>query len=295
MGIIFILIGIVALISLYDYFSAKNWQQVTSSVRNEVVFEKRNKEYGAYVIRRDYNKRMILIMFGMLGSVGVACAAYAAVRSVPEIKTALPPTVDVDTVIITFPEKPDVVIPEIDIKDVGSPAVQQTQEFVEMVIVDDREVDAIKPPDEGIAVGVIDLGGKDPFGTIVDVEVPLDGKGKGGEVEIEKPKGPFMDVDEEARFPGGKEKMIEFLTKNLKYPEIAIQMSIEGKCYLQFVVSKDGEISNVKVIRELDDCPECGREAKRVISKMPKWKPGKVQGEAVDSYFQMPINFKLSQ
>jgi uncharacterized membrane protein len=64
MVIIFSIIAIVLLVSLYDYFSAKNWQQVTSEVRNDVVFKNRNKNYGAYVMRRDYNKRLKIIIRG---------------------------------------------------------------------------------------------------------------------------------------------------------------------------------------------------------------------------------------
>jgi protein TonB len=103
----------------------------------------------------------------------------------------------------------------------------------------------------------------------------------------------LIDVDEKAEFPGGRSRLMEFLAKNIHYPEIARDLGIEGKSYFQFVVDRKGEISKIQIIRGISDCPECDAEAKRVIGKMPIWKPARVNGKPVDSYFQMPINFVL--
>ena len=107
------------------------------------------------------------------------------------------------------------------------------------------------------------------------------------EVEI------YTIVEESAEFPGGYEAFQKYLSTNLKYPEAAKEKGIQGKVYLKFVVSKTGEISNVKVQRGIADCVECDNEAVRVVSSMPNWKPGKNAGKAVDSYFTIPIVFKL--
>lgn len=100
-------------------------------------------------------------------------------------------------------------------------------------------------------------------------------------------------VDEQAEFPGGKEALMEYLKKNLKYPESAKENEFEGKCYLQFIVSEHGYISNVKIRKGVTDCPECDQEAVRVIKAMPKWKPGKINGKPVNSTYTLPIAFKL--
>jgi protein TonB len=71
-------------------------------------------------------------------------------------------------------------------------------------------------------------------------------------------------------------------------------MSIEANCYLKFVVSENGYISNVTVIRGVQDCPECDAEAIRVIKSMPNWKPGKINGKAVASKFTLPVQYKLN-
>lgn len=104
----------------------------------------------------------------------------------------------------------------------------------------------------------------------------------------------YQVVEEPAEFPGGKAKMYEFLAANMKYPERAVEAGLEGKCYLQFVVRKSGEITDIKVKKGVADCPECDKEAIRVVKLMPKWKPGKNNGKAVDSYYTMPLTFKMN-
>ena len=96
-------------------------------------------------------------------------------------------------------------------------------------------------------------------------------------------------VDEEATFP----ELKNFLTKNLKYPEIANEDAISGKCYLTFIVSETGIISNIKVSKGIPGCPECDQEAIRIIKLMPAWTPAKIGGKAVTSYFHLPISFNI--
>lgn len=100
-------------------------------------------------------------------------------------------------------------------------------------------------------------------------------------------------VDREAAFKGGQKAMAAYFQKNIVYPQAAIQSNTEGKCYLRFVISKRGTVSKVIVDRGVKNCPECDREAVRVIKNMPKWKPSKENGQKVSSYFTIPINFTL--
>ncbi|WP_343637536.1 energy transducer TonB [Fluviicola sp.] len=103
----------------------------------------------------------------------------------------------------------------------------------------------------------------------------------------------FNVVDEPASFPGGREAFVKYLEEKLVYPQVAKDAGISGKVYLKFVVSEQGAISNVKVMRGIPDCKECDREAIRVVTTMPKWIPGKNNGKAVNSYCNLPIVFKL--
>lgn len=100
-------------------------------------------------------------------------------------------------------------------------------------------------------------------------------------------------VDESAEFKGGMNKLNKYLLKNFRYPQIAIDNNISGKCYVKFIVEKNGKISNVIIQRGIENCPECNNEALRVVKSMPKWKPSILNGKKVRSYFILPINFKL--
>ncbi len=100
-------------------------------------------------------------------------------------------------------------------------------------------------------------------------------------------------VDESPEFPGGITKLKEFITANLKYPETAVQKGIEGRCYLRFIVSMQGKISNVVVIHGVPNCPECDKEAVRMAKSMSYWAPGKINGKPVNSWFYLPVSFKL--
>lgn len=92
---------------------------------------------------------------------------------------------------------------------------------------------------------------------------------------------------------GGMPALMEYLSKNIKYPEAAMKKGIQGRGIVQFVVEKDGSITNVKILRGVD--PELDKEAVRVVSAMPKWKPGTQRGEAVRVRFTVPVMFRLTE
>ncbi len=99
-------------------------------------------------------------------------------------------------------------------------------------------------------------------------------------------------VDEPAEYPGGMEAMNRFINENLDCPEVASKNGITGKCYLLFVINKEGIVSNVKVRRGVAGCPECDAEAIRVIKSMPKWIPAKADGENENYLFAAPVSFE---
>lgn len=101
----------------------------------------------------------------------------------------------------------------------------------------------------------------------------------------------FQIVEEMPSFPGGEQKLLEYVAKNTKYPQIARESGIQGRVFIGFVVETDGSISNVKVLRGIGG--GCDEEAVRVIKSLPKWKPGKQRGKAVRVSYQIPVNFKL--
>ncbi len=101
----------------------------------------------------------------------------------------------------------------------------------------------------------------------------------------------FQVVEQDPEYPGGVDALYKFIQQNLKYPQLAKENNITGRVFVQFVVEKDGSVSNVKAARDIGG--GCGAEAVRVIKSMPKWTPGKQRGKAVRAAYTLPVNFVL--
>jgi TonB family protein len=114
-----------------------------------------------------------------------------------------------------------------------------------------------------------------------------------GEVEASAQESPADDafdvVEQMPVYPGGAEALLEFLNQNVQYPEEAEKAGIQGRVIATFVVEKDGSVSNAKVVKSVD--PLLDAEALRVISAMPKWKPGKQNGKVVRVRYTVPLSF----
>ncbi|TAF67259.1 MAG: energy transducer TonB [Cytophagales bacterium] len=110
-------------------------------------------------------------------------------------------------------------------------------------------------------------------------------------IEEEKQEEIFLVVEDPANFPGGIEKFYKYVQKEMEYPTQARRMGLEGKVTVQFVVDKDGSITDVKVLKGIGG--GCDEEAIRVIKASPKWNPGKQRGQNVKVRMSLPISFKL--
>ncbi len=130
----------------------------------------------------------------------------------------------------------------------------------------------------------------------VDLDVEIDEETVIEEIAEEEPEEEnadeiFQVVEEGAEPPGGYASFYKYVGKNIKYPSQARRMGVEGKVYLQFIVEKNGRLTDVKIIRGIG--AGCDEEAKRVLEKAPKWKPGKQRGRPVRQRIVLPVNFKL--
>ena len=105
--------------------------------------------------------------------------------------------------------------------------------------------------------------------------------------------GVYQIVEEMPCFPGGDQKLMEYIANNINYPQEARDKGIEGRVFIGMVIEKDGSVSKVKILRGIGG--GCDEEAERVISSMPKWKPGKVGGKPVPVSYMLPVNFKLQE
>jgi len=103
----------------------------------------------------------------------------------------------------------------------------------------------------------------------------------------------FTVVEHMPEFPGGPMEMMKHIQKNIVYPHSAKERAVSGKCFLKFVINKEGELSDIEILKGISKCPECDAEAIRVVKTMPKWKPGTQNGNPVSVFFNLPINFQL--
>ncbi len=276
---------VITAISVYEHYSQKNWQEVTSSERNEIVFENRNKNYGAFQIRRQYNNQIVLILLSFSLSIGGIYGSYLYFRE-PIQKTIIEPILGPDDIITPFditPEKPkpEVIQP---IKKVIPPI--EALKNIEPIVVDAKSTE--KPPIQSDLndsnSGIEDSKGANDFipnkPIIEHVKI----------VEKINTKIPTEFPKIEAKFPGGDIARMHFIISNISLSDDILE-SDGGKCFLKFVVDEKGEINSVKVLKGVRNCELCDKEAIRVVKNMPKWIPAEIDGEKVASYFNMTINF----
>lgn len=279
---------IIIAFSLYDYFSSKSWQLVTSKERNETVFENRNKAYGAYKNRRDYDKRILLIFLGFTVGIG---ALWGASNLFKPIEKRIDPTVITENW-TTDLFKDDVEEPEIpEPETIEKPANQSLADitkFNDLVASDLPDLSPIEIVTPETPVGTqTQIGTGDIWDNPVIVTKGTGGTGTG--IEVKKPDDQPVDVvDEAALYPGGMGALREFIAENIDLNAI----DGSAKVYLKFVVDTDGSISSVIVTKSSDDCKSCEKAAIKVVKSMPKWTPGKVNGKAVKSYYRLPINIQ---
>ena len=262
---------------------------------NDIVFENRNKLYGAYQLRKGYNKTMQRsVLLGVTFFLLLMLLPNLYARLVPEPpKDAYGFEVDLKTIDI----KPTVMSPPPAPVELLKPEPQvNTKKFISYEVLPDHMV-----PEETNLPTVEDLqnalpgqenvlGSEDILSiTPPAVEAPA---GKGNIIEAEIPKNEiYLNVEQSPEFMGGHAAMGEFFRKNLKYPAQAARANVQGRVYISFVVGADGSIENIETLKGIGF--GCDEEAERVIKLMPKWKPGRQSGTPVRVRFNLPVAFQM--
>ncbi len=285
MEVLYVIVALVTGFSLLDYFTARKWQQVTSNTRNEVVFAHRNKAYGAYVLRSSYNKRMVMIMAGLVLFAGLSFGISELIKRLPKEEIDLPK--DNSKNITLQPPKDDVPPPVP--PPIPPPKLEQMTAFLPPVIEDDVVTDVLPTQAE---LENTKAGDQDQDGTDEGWDMPTDEPNGGPALtqEVVEPIETWVEV--EAEFKGGYDKLNEFVNDNIRPPAEAADLGVNGRVIVRFVVEKDGTISNAVVEAKLDECPACDKEALRVVTKMPKWKAASNAGREVRTYVRLPIKFE---
>lgn len=248
---------------------------------DEIVFKNRNKAYGSYLLRKKYRKYVTISMLVGLFvlSVAVAYPLISAYMSKSKLIREKEKEVGVTMENLKKEELPPPPPPP-----PPPEALVEKVKFTAPVVVEDTTIET------GLAT-------QDDLSAKTNTEVPTE------EVEVEvKDEGPkvietpvqaeiFTVVEEQPGYPGGEDSRIAFLQQNIKYPEEAKELGIQGKVFVTFVVEVDGSITDVRVLRGIGG--GCDEEAIRVVKSMPKWIPGKQRGVPVRVQFNLPIKFTL--
>lgn len=264
----------------------------------DLVFEGRNKAYGAYRLRKSTTKRNILAMVAVVILLIVAFIILTVKNFVDEQRAKVAMTQVAELTNYKQPEKKaEVKQKKVEVEpERVVERVKSSIKFTAPVIKKDEEVkpdEELKTQDELMstktAIGTFDVKGNDDAnGEIL--------KAKDVIAEPEPPKHEeenkvFDIVEQQPLFPGGPAALMKYLSENTKYPVVAQENGVQGRVTVQFVVEKDGSISDVHVLRGVD--PSLDREAVRVVKSMPRWTPGKQNGITVRVNYRVPVLFRL--
>ena len=280
--------------------SSKEW--------TDIIFDGKNKEFGAYQLRRNSDKRHNrAVLATLIGLIVILVGAYflgmyndfRAKQHEAELQAQLE-----QQLAQMAEEVPEEEAPEEEIQAVEAPEQEQalpeeilnTIKDTEIQIAADNEVTEDITSKDDVAESTAAAGATTFDQGTDNLEVVRTHK---DEIIVEEKKPEpkkeeiFTAVEQMPQFPGGEAELIKYVTNHIKYPTMAAENNIQGRVVVKFVVKKDGSVGEVQVLRGKD--PDLDKEAVRVVRTLPKFIPGKMNGQAVSVWFTLPINFKLQQ
>lgn len=261
------------------------WNDVTSTRRNDIVFDGRFKDYGAYFVRSRYKKTltMAFLLTVVIGIIAISLPVILRAlggnnKDTEEIKNVTvhliaPPPLNPNT-----PPPPP-----------PPPKQLINQLRVTPPVVAHQVIDTIPPPTvhqvQETNVGTSNQKGKDTVIAPISTGNAVIGDNSSNQI--------LTIVAQMPQFPGGEAALDAYMQKNIHYPEAEKEAGISGRVYLTFVVEKDGSITNVRLLRGVSGGAALDKEAERVVNAMPKWNVGMQNGHAVRVQFNLPVNFEL--
>ena len=272
----------------------------------DLVFEGKNKDFGAYVLRTEsvkrHNKAVLYTLLGAVLLVGIIIGTVTVNKILAE--RALRDQAEQEEVVVDMSTEEPEDEPEQEKLEQPKPEVLpeevlNTVKVTELAIVQDDQVkkeDEIKTQDE-LKETETAFGQKDNDKGTEDRNVTRTLK---EEVVVEKkvepekkaePEQIFKSVEQMPTFPGGEAALMKYLSSHIQYPAMAQENNVQGRVVLQFVVEKDGRVGEVKVVRSVDK--DLDREAVRVCKTLPKFTPGRQNGQPVRVWYTLPVSFKL--
>ena len=264
----------------------------------EMVFEGRNKEYGAYRLRKNAGKRNLYSLITIFIAALAIWGGISLVKFVESRTKTVAQTSVAEISALNQPKKKAEVKQQQKVKlEQPEKVVERVKSSVKFTAPVIKKDDEVKPEDElktqeelmstKTAIGALDVKGNDDAnGEVLKIKEAV--AQPEPKPEVEKV---FDVVEQMPSFPGGPSALMEWLSNNVKYPVVAQENGVQGRVVVSFVVERDGSITDVKVVRGVD--PSLDREASRVVRAMPRWIPGKQNGSAVRVKYNVPVAFRL--
>lgn len=255
-------------------------ENVKAPAFDDIVFEDRNKEYGAYRLRKKYNRNVLIAL-----AIGIVIISTAIITPYLNAKALDNRTKRAERQVEIKMENLDTPVEQVAPPPPPPPPptdVVQQQKYVPPIV-----VDSIKPEE------VSQLMTADEAQTEVTdkeaVEVQQTIKEEVQEADVEEV--PFVVVEEMPMYPGGDPALLKYIMEHVQYPEVAKENNIQGRVIIRFCVTAKGGVSQVSVLKGVD--PELDKEAIRVVNTLPAFKPGKQGGKPVPVWYMVPITFTL--
>ena len=265
--------------------TTNNFTNTNNTSMDDVVFEDRNKFYGAYQLRKSYVRNFLLAMITAAAALTLFLLLYSFILKQKDdiVEEELMTDVIVEDVALDEeqPEPPAIEPPP--------PAVEQIQflppEIKETVI------EEVIPPSQDELEDVKNIGSENVKGDTIEMIVEAVKENK--VIDDSGDDVAYAAVEEPAEFPGGRAAMMKFISKNLTYPKSAERRDIQGRVFVYFEIDKNGKVVNSRNLKGIDK--ECDDEALRVVRMFPDWKPAKMNGRAVRQQIKLPINFVIPE
>jgi periplasmic protein TonB len=254
-------------------------EKIKAPAFDDIVFETRNKEYGAYKLRKKYNRTVILAL--LVGIVILATAVITPYLNAKALENRLKRAErQVEIKMENLDQPNEQVAPPPPPPPPPADVVQQ-QRYVPPVV-----VDSIKPEDVTQLMTADDAQVE-----VKDQEVVEVVEVKEEVQEAEPEEIPFVVVEEMPMFPGGDAELLKYIAEHTTYSDIAKENNIQGRVIVRFCVTAKGGVSQVSILKGVD--PELDAEAIRVVNTLPAFKPGKQGGKPVPVWYMVPITFTL--
>lgn len=253
-------------------------EKVKAPPFDDIVFEKRNKDYGAYRLRKKYNRNVMIAL--LIGTIIIATAIITPyLKASADVNRAKRAERQVEIKMENLDQPQENVEPP-------PPPPPPVETVRQMAYVAPVVVDSIKPEDVKQLM-TADQAQVEVKNEDVQVQEQVQEEVK----EEEAPQEVFVVVEEMPTFPGGEKALFEFIYANIQYPEIAKENNIQGRVILRFCVTYKGGVDQVSILKPVD--PSLDNEAIRVIKMLPPWKPGKQGGKPVNVWYSVPVVFQL--